>query len=175
MTHWNVEIKARCADADNVRRALREGKADFRGKDRQIDTYFRVPLGRLKLREGNIENYLIAYEREETAGLKESRVSLYPVRDPSPLKEVLMASLGMLAIVEKLREIYFIGNVKFHVDQVAGLGEFVEIEALDREGVFGKPALSRQCRFYMELLGIRDTDLVPASYADLLQRKAAAS
>ena len=68
MTHVNVEIKARCDELDRIRNILKELRADFKGTDHQIDTYFRVPSGRLKLREGNIENYLIFYEREDQEG-----------------------------------------------------------------------------------------------------------
>ena len=46
----NSEIKARCADQEAVRQYLHEHGADFKGTDHQIDTYFHVPEGRLKLR-----------------------------------------------------------------------------------------------------------------------------
>jgi adenylate cyclase class 2 len=58
MTHVNVEIKARCDELDRIRNILKELRADFKGTDHQIDTYFRVPSGRSKVREGDIENYL---------------------------------------------------------------------------------------------------------------------
>ncbi len=56
MTQINVEIKARCDELDRLRNILKELRADFKGTDHQIDTYFRVPSGRLKVREGDIEN-----------------------------------------------------------------------------------------------------------------------
>ena len=66
----NSEIKARCADQEAVRHYLHEHGADFKGTDHQIDTYFDVPEGRLKLRQGPIENNLIFYQRADTDGPK---------------------------------------------------------------------------------------------------------
>ena len=55
MSILNIEIKAQCDQPDRIRNILREHHADFKGTDRQIDTYFEVPEGRLKLRQGTIE------------------------------------------------------------------------------------------------------------------------
>src|SRR6266436_3558266 len=119
MTYINVEIKARCPDAGFIRKYLKEHKADFKGIDHQIDTYFNVANGRLKLREGNIENNLIFYQRTDRPDAKESSFDLAKVADPGELKVLLSKSLGVKIVVEKKREIYFMGNVKFHVDDVA--------------------------------------------------------
>ena len=109
----NSEIKARCADQEAVRHYLREHGADFKGTDHQIDTYFDVPEGRLKLRQGPIENNLIFYQRADTDGPKQSTINLSPVAPDSTIGEVLTAALGVRVIVDKQREIYFIDNVKF--------------------------------------------------------------
>jgi len=65
MKHLNIEIKAKCNDQEKIRSVLKSRNADFKGTDHQIDTYFKVNNGRLKLREGNIENFLVFYERED--------------------------------------------------------------------------------------------------------------
>jgi adenylate cyclase class 2 len=171
MAHLNVEIKAACADQDAVRAYLKTHNADFKGTDHQIDTYFKVPVGRLKLREGTIENYLVFYERDETEGLKESKVTLYPFDPASALKSILARTHETLAIVDKQREIYFIDNVKFHIDTVEGLGTFVEIEARDPEGTIGRDTLHEQCARYLKAFGISDTDLIQGSYSDLVRKK----
>lgn len=168
MSHLNVEVKARCARPDEVRRLLSERGADFKGTDRQVDTYFHCPTGRLKLREGNIENALIHYDREDRAGPKQAVVSLYQIRPDAALKEALSRALGVLVVVKKTREIYFIGNVKFHIDDVERLGSFVEIEAIDERGDIGRRPLQAQCQEYMELLGIEPQDLIEGSYSDML-------
>jgi predicted adenylyl cyclase CyaB len=170
--HINIEIKARCTDQGKVRGILKSHKADFRGTDNQIDTYFNVPAGRLKLREGNIENYLIFYEREDKEGPKQSNVTLYKTQPNSGLKEILTKSLGILAIVNKQREIYFIDNVKFHLDTVRGLGTFMEIEAIDATGDLSKDKLLEQCNRYLELFETKESDLLTNSYSDqILARK----
>ena len=168
MPHLNVEIKARCADFEPVRRVLRQRRARFAGEDHQVDTYFHARHGRLKLREGLIERALIGYERRDEAGPKTALVTLEPVPPESDLKGVLTAALGVLAVVDKRREIYFVGNVKCHLDRVDGLGTFVEIEAIDRDGALGEAALREQCARYLDLFGIAEADLVPVSYSDLV-------
>ena len=167
MSHLNVEIKARCSHTDEVRRILKERDAIFKGVDRQVDTYFRCSDGRLKLREGEIEYALIHYDREDTAGPKRATVTLYHPERGSSLKELLTQALGVRVVVEKTREIYFIDNVKFHIDTVQRLGSFVEIEAIDAAGEIGEEALRRQCEAYMSLFDIRNSDLVTCSYCDL--------
>jgi adenylate cyclase class IV len=147
-----------------------------------------VPRGRLKLREGQIENNLIYYARPDRDGPKRSDVILYGTRPGSDLKTLLTAALGTVVVVEKRREIYFVDvsdvevpgeptaperarareNVKVHLDTVSGLGSFVEIEAIDLDGALGPALLEAQCRRLMARLGIRDADLVAASYSDLL-------
>jgi len=151
-----------------VRAILHARHADFRGTDHQIDTYFKVNHGRLKLREGNIENALIYYEREDQEGPKQSSVTLVPTLPGSPLKALLTQAVGILRVVEKRRDIYFIDNVKFHLDEVEGLGTFVEIEAIDKDGTSGSERLLAQCHTFLALFDIQSDQLVAVSYSDLL-------
>jgi predicted adenylyl cyclase CyaB len=145
--------------------------ADFRGMDKQLDTYFNVPEGRLKLREGNIENSLIFYNRKNLSGPRRSDIALCKVPRGLELRQVLSNALGVKVAVRKRREIYFVGNVKFHIDTVSGLGSFVEIEAIDMDGSAGTRKLRAQCDKYMRLLGIRREDLLSGSYSDMLRAK----
>jgi adenylate cyclase class IV len=103
LPHINIEIKARTNKPDRIREILKTNNADFIGIDHQVDTYFKVASGRLKLRGGNIENHLIYYERENTRGPKKSSVMLYKNNPDSNLKEMLAKSLGVLAVVDKHR------------------------------------------------------------------------
>ena len=171
LTNINIEIKARSSDRNGIREILISSNADFKGVDHQIDTYFKVKNGRLKLREGNIENYLIYYGRENKSGPKQSNVILYKSNPESNLKDVLTNALETLVVVDKKREIYFISNVKFHLDDVKGLGTFVEIEAIDSDGSIGKEKLLGQCNYYSNLFQIKKKDLVAESYSDLLLAK----
>ena len=169
MAHVNIEIKARCSAPEAVREILRLAGAECRGTDCQTDTYYEVPAGRLKLRQGNIENALIYYRRPDQPGPKRADVSLYRTAPDSALAEVLSRALPVWMVVKKRREIYFLGNVKFHLDAVEGLGGFVEIEAIDADGSIGAERLRRQCESFMERFGIRPEDLVEGSYSDLLR------
>ncbi|MBU2497152.1 MAG: class IV adenylate cyclase [Nanoarchaeota archaeon] len=168
MGYINIEIKAKTNNQEKIREILKSRNADFKGIDNQIDTYFNVASGRLKLREGNIENYLIYYEREDIEGPKQSDVILYDFNPKSSLKEILRKTFGVLVIVDKKREIYFIDNVKFHLDDVKDLGYFIEIEAIDKYGDIGKEKLLEQCNFYLDLFKILKEDLISVSYSDLL-------
>ncbi len=151
-----------------MREYLKANNADFKGVDHQIDTYFNVPNGRLKLREGEIENFLVHYERPDQEGPKQSKVTLYASQPGSTLKEALTNALGVLVVVDKKREIYFIENVKFHVDVVENLGTFMEIEAIDKDGSIGEDRLNEQCNTCLKEMGIKDKDLISVSYSDLL-------
>ena len=168
MSFLNVEIKAKCADASFIRNYLLSNGADFKGTDKQTDTYFNVPNGRLKLREGNIENNLIYYERTNQAGPKSSHFQLVKIEDATGLKEVLTKSNGIKVVVTKSREIYYINNVKFHIDEVPGLGSFVEIEAGNIQADLSQVQLKEQCDFYLKEFGVKDDDLIEVSYSDML-------
>ncbi len=197
MGSLSLEIKARCSDPGRIRTILKAHQARFKGLDHQIDTYFRVPVGRsqyqsieaklrlgpsklplskrkiefgrLKLREGNIENALIHYKRVNQKGSKRCDAVLYECRGAKAMKKILETSCGILTIVDKRREIFFLGNVKFHIDRVKRLGNFVEIEVFGSAQAAAK--LKKQCEFYQKLLGIRSKDLVADSYSDQLLRR----
>ncbi len=163
-----IEIKARCSRQEEIRAILQAREAEYKGIDHQIDTYFKVNQGRLKLREGNIENHLIQYQRDNQEGPKHSQVLLHRSNPESSLKQILINSLGVLTVVDKKREIYFIDNVKFHLDSVMHLGTFVEIEAIDETGIRNKEELWEQCQTYLDLFSITSEELVAVSYSDLL-------
>ena len=83
---------------------------------------------------------------------------------------MLEKSIGVKIVVDKQREIYFIDNIKFHLDRVQALGTFVEIEATDLDGIKTTDELYNQCQDYIDLFSIRKEDLVSNSYSDLLLR-----
>ena len=168
MSFLNIEIKAGINNPDVIRQILKKQNSVFKGVDNQVDTYFNCSNGRLKLREGNIEHHLIHYKRENTSGPKDSIVTLYRPNPDSDIKEVLTNGLGVLVCVKKTREIYFIGNIKFHIDSVDRLGSFVEIEAIDETGNIGREQLQAQCVKFKTLFNINDADLIDCSYSDLL-------
>jgi len=169
--HINYEFKARCNNIETIESMLKELNPLFIGVDHQVDTYFNITNGRLKLREGTIENSLIHYHRFNNRGMKKSEVTLYQHEPDKNLKEVLTKALGIKTIVDKERKIYFVDNVKFHFDLVNELGAFVEVEAIDKEGSIGTNKLKEQCHYYIGLFGIKEDQFIAESYSDLLAKK----
>lgn len=166
--HINFEFKARCKDIQQLETLLLKYDPLFIGKDHQVDTYFNVPHGRLKLREGLIENALIHYERTNNPDAKQSNVLLYQHSPDKNLKSILETALGIKVIVDKQRRIYFLDNVKFHFDEVKELGNFVEVEAIDKDGTIGLEKLKEQCSFYSQLFQVKKDEFIAESYSDLV-------
>jgi adenylate cyclase class IV len=172
MKRGNIEIKARCSNLLKIQELLQAHNATFMGVDYQIDTYFNCSKGKLKLREAILpfESGLMHYERGRKYGPKFSDITVYQADDQDLLKQVLLKSFDVLTIVQKKRILFTIDNVKFHLDSVVKLGDFIEIEAQDTHGLLTKAALLKQCRYYISLLGIKRKDLVIEPYSDLLLR-----
>ncbi|MFA9370588.1 MAG: class IV adenylate cyclase [Labilibaculum antarcticum] len=166
----NIELKAYCKNKEKIRKILLSIGAKSNGTYQQTDTYFHSKSGKLMLREENNENNLIHYIREDKKGAKESKVNIYPTTLNSTLKEILEKTVGTACIVVKTRENYFIDNVIFHIDTVDGLGDFVEIKAMDDANCISIEKLYKQCNQYIKELEINAKDLISESYSDLLQR-----
>lgn len=168
-----AEIKARSNRIDEIREFLKSQNAFHKGTDHQVDTYFKIESGRLKLRQGNVETNLIYYNRPNTKAPKKSEVLLYKPNESEHLKAILETVHPTLCVVDKMREIYFIDNVKFHLDTVQGLGTFVEIEAIDESNALDYDIILEQCNSYMAQLKIGADDLVSVSYSDLIMAQTA--
>jgi adenylate cyclase class 2 len=169
MQGTNVEFKARMRDEKRVRAALKSLRPRVAGTDHQVDTYFNTPSGRLKLRQGNIENALIFYQRQNAAKVRPSHVLLCEFSDPAQtraLKKVLASALGIAAVVDKIREIYFVDNIKIHLDRVRVLGKFLEVEAYVKEGSLRRAR--KQAEQIKDLFGVIAEDILPHSYSDLI-------
>ncbi len=164
----NYEFKASVENLERYEEKLLSLNPIYHGLDHQIDTYFNVPKGRLKLREGNIENALINYNRNNIAGAKLSEVILYKHEPAIALKNILSLQFGIKTVVDKKRKIYFIDNVKFHLDLVKNLGTFIEVEAIDNDGTISIEALKEQCDKYFEFFELSDSHVIDKSYSDLI-------
>ena len=127
----NVELKALDPDPARSLAVCRELGAEDRGVLRQRDTYFRARAGRLKLREQEPGGAtLIQYDRPDAAAARESRYRVARVADPDELRASLDAALGTLVVVDKERHLLLWEGVRIHLDTVAGLGSFVELEGV---------------------------------------------
>ena len=167
----NFEFKAKVVDIKQYEEKLLSLNPKFIGIDNQLDTYFNVEKGRLKLREGNIENALINYDRNDIQDSKESQIILYKHEPNIALKNILEKQLGIKVIVNKKRKIYFIDNIKFHFDKVENLGDFIEVEAIDENNEFGIEELKNQCNKYLKFFELEKENLVEKSYSDLILEK----
>ena len=165
----NFELKARCADL-----ALARGRAQvlatrWLGVDEQVDTYFRVSGGRFKLRESSLSGaQLVPYLRPDAPLARRSDYVVIPVPEPALTKALLSELLGIHRVVKKRREIALYQNVRIHLDRVEGLGDFVELEAVWDGDAAGEAEQREKVAFLRERLGIRDADLIAASYEGLL-------
>jgi predicted adenylyl cyclase CyaB len=74
--------------------------------------------------------------------------------------------MGIRCVVEKLRDVFLIDNVRVHLDRVAELGTFLEFEAV-LEGGVDDVAGQRQIEGLMEQFGIRADDLLSGSYQEM--------
>ena len=171
MSHLNIEFKAKTNDIKGLENKLLSLSPLYIGEDNQKDSYYNVSVGRLKLREGIIENALIWYNREDIGGAKQSDILLYKHSPDEALKKILLKLHGIKIIVDKTRKIYFINNVKFHFDNVKGLGTFIEVEAIDELGKIGVHKLKEQCNFYIDFFKIATDDFMKKSYSDMLMEK----
>ena len=163
----NVELKARAEDLDTVRDAALELGAKPDGVFEQTDTFFETQAGLLKLRVTDSEAQLIPYLRAQKADAKRSDYALLPVEDPEHTKKLLTSLLGSWAEVRKRREVLLLGNVRIHLDEVEGLGAFVELEAVQTGRRVAKTEHGR-LRDLIRKLGVGLDQMVSCSYAELL-------
>jgi homotetrameric cytidine deaminase len=164
----NVELKAHDRDPARTReRALALGAAD-EGEITQRDTYFGGSRARVKLREQTPgDGELIAYRRPDDEQARVSEYLRVAVRDAAALKEALDAAYGTRVVVAKRRRLLLWEDVRIHLDEVQGLGSYIELEALVPQDDDLEPARYKVARLRGELQ-IDDADLVSGSYSDLL-------
>jgi adenylate cyclase class IV len=162
-TYKDFTLKARAIDFEHLEDLLKNCGALFLGVDEQKDTYFQTDKGKLKLREGTIENLITHYERILEEGIERTVVYRYDV-NPSAIEiENLITNYKTIGTVKKERSIYLLDIHKIQLDRL-DQGDFLEIESIDREEKFTTEELRKRCLELKEKLGIADADLVPTGY-----------
>ncbi len=168
----NVEIKARVSDPGRLRQlalTLGDGPGQLIN---QRDTFYVVPRGRLKLREfGDGTGELIAYERPDLEGPKTSHYIISPAPDPAALHEALAQALGIRGVVTKERTLVLKGRTRIHLDHVAGLGDFMELEVVLQPDETESQGMT-VAQELMSALEISSADLVYGAYIDQLEQTA---
>jgi len=163
----NVEIKARVRDIERIQ-SIAEVLSGGSGESLdQEGVFFQCDKGRIKLRIVNGESQLIFYARADSGGPKCSDYSISPVDDPESLRRTLALAYGEIGCVKKQRMLYLVGQTRVHVDRVANLGEFMELEVVleDGQSVEEGAAIADKLA---EQLGVAKGDLVTGAYRDLL-------
>jgi predicted adenylyl cyclase CyaB len=168
----NVEIKARLSEPAAFRaqvEELAEGEAELL---EQEDVFFHSRRGRLKLRKQSAGSELIYYERLDHTGPAESYYFTESFSDPASIEGMLSVALDVRGTVQKSRRLYRVGQTRVHLDEVLGLGSFVELEVelgAEQDAESGiEIALD-----LMNRLGVQSEDLVAESYIDLLEGRTA--
>ncbi len=164
----NVEIKAPLPDPERAREICRRLTGERETVLHQEDTFYRCRRGRLKLRRlGSDRAELIAYERPDDDGPRTSDYTVVPVDDADALHRALTSALGVRGLVRKRRDLYLVGQTRVHLDEVEGLGSFIELEVVlhdDQNTADGR----RIARRMMTELGIDESRLIAEAYIDLL-------
>ncbi|KAI1709847.1 CYTH domain-containing protein [Ditylenchus destructor] len=170
----NVEVKARVEDLkqllDKAADLCEQSQAEVL---KQHDTFFNSPNGRLKLREfvgTDGPSELIFYDRPDEEGPKISDFVKVSIEDASGLKEALRKSMGIKGELKKIRHLFIKGQTRIHVDQVEGLGDFMELEVCLKDD----QDLSEGQRIaddLLEKLGIPKSALISGAYIDALTSK----
>ncbi|MFC1483975.1 class IV adenylate cyclase [Candidatus Neomarinimicrobiota bacterium] len=164
----NVEIKARIEDLATTRQLVAEVAGAEPEILSQVDTYFNVETGRLKLREfSDTEADLIYYLRPDACGPTESHYQRVSISEPQSLRELLTGALGVCGEIRKRRHVYLVGRTRVHLDEVEGLGYFMELEVV-LEGEEPTDVGVAEAQRLMRSFGVPEDALVADAYVDLL-------
>lgn len=189
----NVELKASLRSIERAREVAVELAERPVQHLMQTDTYFDCRRGRLKLREieerdsavtassTRHEVQLIWYDRPDRADAKACNFHLVRLSDATEAKAGLAAAWGVRSVVRKKREVYWYRNVRIHLDEVDGLGAFLELEAVLRSPEADAPLATRRAttedahRLLAELrqrFALDPSDILAASYGEMILERA---
>ncbi len=134
----------------------------------QVDTFFDVPRGRMKLREfGDGSAELIGYERPDVSGPKMSTYTRVSVPDAEAIRHLFSRAFGVRTTVRKRRTVFLLGQTRIHLDEVESLGSFIELEVVLRDGQTAEQGEQIAERL-LEALSVSPDDLISGAYADLI-------
>lgn len=168
----NIEVKAYARDWEKLQATAAQLADSEVTLIEQVDTFFQVPAGRLKLRHFSSESgELIFYERPDGSGPTMSNYSIAPTNAPEALRDTLAQAFGVTGEVRKRRWLYlsskFGGHVRIHLDEVKGLGHFLELEVVLQPGQSPEDG-ERIAGEFSTALDIREEDLIDCAYLDLV-------
>jgi predicted adenylyl cyclase CyaB len=163
----NLEFKAHIDDPAAAASALAGLGARRVALVHQRDTYFAVGAGRLKLREQDGAAELIAYERPNVTVDRWSRYTRTPIADPAAALVALTAEHRLRGVVTKVRRVWLYENTRIHIDEVDGLGKFIEIEVVDPPSM---GAARNRLTHLLRALALDPAAAIGGSYIDLMEQ-----
>jgi adenylate cyclase class 2 len=164
LRYKDFTLKANVTNILALESILVEAGAEYLGLDRQTDTYFKTARGKLKLRQGTIENLITHYERIEEGAVEKTVVYRYDKNPEEGAIADLFEKQEIIGIVEKERKIFFLGTTKILLDTMPDGNSYVEIEAIDTSNALDDSELRAQCMKLKLILGLHDDDLVKTGY-----------
>ncbi len=176
----NIEIKARLTSIAEIEPAVAAVATEGPVVLVQDDTFFACANGRLKLRAFGADAHghvppaeLIFYRRADAAGPRASHYRISACPDADGMRVLLAEAHGQTGRVRKRRVLYRVGRTRVHLDEVEGLGAYLELEVVMREGEPPEAGLD-EARALMAQLGIGPAQLESRAYVDLLAERQAA-
>jgi predicted adenylyl cyclase CyaB len=166
----NIEIKARVQDFASLQARAGQLSDTPCQVIPQMDTFFNCPQGRIKLRELSPQHgQLVYYMRQDISGPKHSEYKIYETTDPASLKLILAEAFGVRGVISKVRYLYLVGQTRIHLDDVVGLGKFMELEVVLRQNQTDAEGQTI-AEDLMGQLGINQGDLIETAYIDMLEK-----
>ena len=164
----NLELKARIPSLSQAVKIAKRLTGSSPTILHQVDLYYKIPKGRLKLRIINRRRAeLIFYQRPNKKGGRYSRYLILPLEDVQLARLFFATAFQQRICVEKKRHLFLYKNARIHLDEVTGLGSFLEFEIV----VQGEKRQARQLFLFLkERFHIQDKDVLAGSYSDLLMR-----
>jgi adenylate cyclase class 2 len=166
----NIELKSVCTNLHSAKQKCKQIKAKYKGILKQIDTYFNINPGRVKLRNVNGRKFeLIYYSRVGKGSEMESDYEIIKLSDDKEIKSIMKSTIGIRGIVKKKRELYIFENVRIHLDTVSKLGTFIEFEIVCKSPKDLKET-PRKMNYLKKVFEIKQKNLISKSYIDLILR-----
>ncbi len=164
----NIEIKAKIRDYEKIKILIEDLCGIPIQTEHQEDTFFNTQNGRLKLRKSDNQSEIIYYNRPNSFEPKQSNIAISFTENPDTLKSVLSKSLGICGVVNKKRILYKYAQTRIHLDDVKGLGKFIELEVVLKSN---QTSIDGETIAYklMDKFGIQKTDLIDVAYIDLIE------
>jgi predicted adenylyl cyclase CyaB len=164
----NFELKTKISNCAEILERIKNIGAIYKETMNQIDYYFQIGTEKEKIREINHHTIsLISYKRSEKNGRKDSNYVIKEISQEQ--KESLLKEKPLLCLVDKNRQLWMYKNTRIHIDNVVGLGNFMELETVVKD--ISKNQGLNEFKEVVKKLEIDLEETEPFSYSDLILNK----